>query len=105
VDEEFGKGLSPPSYGWASMLRTLELAIAAGPFILFNPKKWSNNRIARSRLTTVSGGLSQIYCFSYFFTMSLALGAARKHYKSLSLVSGKKNLAGPDQDRYRQYLY
>lgn len=78
MDEEFGKGLSPPSYGWASMLRTLELAIAAGPFILFNPKKWSNNRIARSRLTTVSGGLSQIYCFSYFFYNVISSGCSEE---------------------------
>lgn len=66
MDDEFGKGLTPPSYGWASLLRTLELAIAAGPLILFGGKKLSNNRIARFRLTTVSGGLPQIDFFSYF---------------------------------------
>jgi len=60
VDEEFGKGLSPPTYGWASLLRTLELAIAAGPLILFDGKKQSNNRIARFRLATVSEKLPQM---------------------------------------------
>jgi hypothetical protein len=64
VEDEFGKGLSPPSHGWSSLLRTLELAIAAGPLILFDGKKLSTNKLARSRLTIVSGG-PQIHCFSY----------------------------------------
>lgn len=95
VDEEFGKGLTAPTYGWTSLLRTLELAVAAGPLILFNTKKLSNNHISRARLTSVSEDfLIQII----FLTESLALGATGKGQESLCLVGRKNYLARPDQD-------
>lgn len=65
VDEEFGEGLTEPADGWNSMLRTLELAIAAGPLVLFKRRKLSTVRISRIKLAKVSGSLPQAGYFSY----------------------------------------
>jgi hypothetical protein len=61
---ELGEGVSAPMHGFASLSRTLELAISISPLILFTPRKLSSIHFARTNLVMASGSYSYAEIYS-----------------------------------------
>ena len=59
-EKEFGGGITKPTNGWLSLSKPFEISVAAGPLILFKPRKLSASQISKSRLTTVSYNINKI---------------------------------------------
>ena len=59
AEEEFGTGITKPSNGWPSLSKPFEIAISAGPLILFKKKKLSSITTSKAKLATVSSILNK----------------------------------------------
>jgi len=87
AENEFGKDVSPPTCGWTGLSRPLELAIAAGPLLLFKPTKLSANRFSRARLLEVSLKIAYHFVPKSYLESYLAVVTKTSAKEYLHLVS------------------